>query len=351
MEYRQLGRSGLRVSVLSLGTLTFGGTGHFAKAGNADEKSAREMVDIAIDAGVNCFNTADVYSDGLSEEILGKVLKGRRHNVLLATKARFSTGPGPNDEGLSRHHLITACEASLKRLGTDYIDLYELHEWDGFTPVEETAAALEDLVRTGKVRYTAVSNFSGWQLMKLLQACRTSPSRPVAQEIHYTLQSREAEYELVPVSLDQGIGIMVWSPLAGGLLTGKFRRGHAAPETSRQLQNWGEPPVHDEEKLYDIVEVVCSIAAEHHVSPAEVALAWLLGRPGVSSLVIGARTRQQLESNLKAALLVLREENFTRLNDVSLPPLIYPYWHQCRWAKGRLSAAEVSLIGQYKTLS
>ena len=347
MKYRQLGRSGIMISELSVGTLTFGGKGHFAKAGDTDEKNAREIVDISIDAGVNCFNTADVYSDGMSEEILGKVLKGRRQDLLIVTKARFSTAEGPNAEGLSRKHLISACEASLKRLGTDYIDIFELHEWDGLTPVEETAMVLEDLVRSGKIRYTAVSNFSGWQLMKFINASAQMRSKPVAQEIHYTLQSREAEYELVPLSLDQGLGIMVWSPLAGGLLSGKFRRGITAAQNSRHLQNWGEPPVYDKEKLYDIIDVLCSVADEKNVTPAEVALSWLLKQRGISSVIVGARTKEQLESNLRSVSLVLDNESVKKLNEISLPHLLYPYWHQVRWAKDRLSDADLSLAEHY----
>jgi aryl-alcohol dehydrogenase-like predicted oxidoreductase len=347
MEYRQLGRSGLRVSALTLGTMTFGGKGNFAKVGDTGAAGARRMVDLAFDAGINLFDTADVYSDGVSEEILGDALKGRRDKAVIATKARFRMGPGPNDEGLSRQHLVAACEASLKRLGTDYIDLYQLHQWDGMTPVEETAAALDDLVRAGKVRYVGVSNFSGWHLMKFMEAARHGVARPVAQQIHYTLQAREAEYELIPATIDQGLGVLVWSPLAGGLLSGKYRRGQLAPEGTRQLAKWGEPPVRDEGKLYDIVEVLVEIAGKRGVSPAEVALAWLLGRPGVTSLIVGARTEEQLTANLKAADLVLNGEERGRLDEVSLPPLIYPYWHQLRTAKDRLSAADLALIGPH----
>lgn len=348
MQYRQLGSSGLRVSALSLGTMTFGGKGHFAKAGNTDADDAMKIVNTAIEAGVNFFNTADVYSDGLSEEILGLTLKGRRADAVIATKVRFRTGNGPNDEGLSRAHIIAACDASLRRLKTDYIDLYQLHEWDGLTPLEETASALDALVSSGKIRYVGVSNFAGWQIMKLLNVTSNGPARPVAQEIHYTLQAREAEYELVPVSADQGIGIMIWSPLAGGLLSGKFRRGYPSPEGSRQLLQWGEPPVHNEEKLYDIVEVLHETASARGCSPAEIALSWLLTRPCVSTLVIGARNIDQLKLNLKAAESDLTGEECERLNRVSLPPLIYPYWHQSRWATDRLSAAESTLIGRLR---
>ena len=257
MDYRQLGHSGLRVSALTLGTMTFGGRGNFAKVGGTDVDTATRQVDMCLDAGVNLIDTADVYSDGLSEEIVGKTLKGRRDRVLLATKARMPMGDGPNDAGLSRHHLIRACEASLRRMGTDYIDLYQVHEWDGHTPLEETLGALDYLVNSGKVRYIGCSNYAGWQLMKALGISeRRNLQRFVSQQIYYTLQARDAEYELVPAGLDQGVGILVWSPLAGGLLSGKYRRGEDYPEGSRHLTDWNEPPVRDEDKLFDTIEVL-----------------------------------------------------------------------------------------------
>ncbi|WP_191059824.1 aldo/keto reductase [Geminicoccus harenae] len=348
MQYRQLGRSGLRVSVLTLGTMTFGGAGSFAKTGSTDAAGARRLVDLCLEAGVNLFDTADVYSRGQSEEILGQAVQGRRDRVLLTTKARFTMGDGPNDAGSSRQHLIQACEASLKRLGTDYLDLYQLHEWDGQTPLDETLRALDDLVRAGKVRYVGVSNFSGWHLMKMLATAEAGHLiRPVSQQIHYTLQAREAEHELVPVAVDQGVGILVWSPLAGGLLTGKYRRGQTMPEGTRHLANWGEPPVHDQDRLYDIVDVLVELADARGLPPAQLALAWLLGRPGVSSLVIGARTEEQLLANLAAADLELSAEERRRLDEVSAVPLPYPYWHQAKTAKDRLSPADLTLLGPY----
>ncbi len=348
MQYRQLGRSGLRISTLTLGTMTFGGKGAFAKTGSTDVAGARRQVDMCIDAGVNLFDTADVYSAGGSEEILGQALQGKRDKVLVTTKARFRMGDGPNDAGSSRQHLVEACEASLKRLGTDRIDLYQLHEWDGQTPLEETMEALDNLVRAGKVRYVGVSNFSGWHLMKAIGVAEFHRLvRPVSQQIHYTLQAREAEYELVPVSIDQGVGILVWSPIAGGLLSGKYRRGQAAPEGTRHLANWGEPPVRDQEKLYDIVEVLVAIGEARGVPPVQVALAWLLGRPGVTSLVIGARTDEQLAANLAAADLGLSDAERARLDEVSVPPLLYPYWHQAKTAHDRLSPADLSLLGPH----
>ncbi|MCQ8239402.1 aldo/keto reductase [Rhizosaccharibacter radicis] len=345
MHYRTLGRSGLRVSALTLGTMTFGGAGKFGKVGSTDLAGARRQIDLCLEAGVNLIDTADVYSAGLSEEITAEAIAGKRDSLLLATKARFPMGEGPNDAGSSRHHLIRACEASLKRLRTDYIDLYQLHERDGITPLEETMAALDHLVSSGKVRYVGVSNFSAWHLMKAMGiADRHGLARPVSQQIHYTLQAREAEYELVPASLDQGVGIMVWSPLAGGLLSGKHRRGQATPEGTRQLAEWSEPPVRDTDALFDIVDVLVSVGEAHGVSAAQVAIAWLLTRPAVSTVVVGARTDEQLVDNLKAADLVLSAEEIARLEEVSRPPLLYPYWHQAQTASDRLSEEDLTLL-------
>src|SRR3954471_2747678 len=282
MEHRQLGRSGLRVSALTLGTMTFGGRGPFANVGSTGVDGARHQIDMCLDAGVNLIDTADVYSGGHSEEIVGEALAGRRDRVLLATKARMPMGDGPNDAGLSRHHLIAACEGSLRRLQTDHIDLYQVHEWDGHTPLEETLHALDTLVRDGKVRYVGASNYTGWQLMKALATSeKHGYQRFVSQQIYYSLQARDAEYELVPLTVDQGLGILVWSPLAGGLLSGKFRRDAEGPAGTRALSDWNEPPVRDEEGLYDIVDALVEIGEVHGVLAAQVALAWLLGRTGV----------------------------------------------------------------------
>ena len=348
MEYRTLGGSGLRVSVLTMGTMTFGGTGGFGDVGSTGLVEARRQVDMCLDAGVNLIDTADVYSAGLSEEIVGEVLDGRRDRALLATKVRMEMGEGPNDAGLSRHHVITGCEASLRRLRTDHIDLYQVHEWDGQTPLEETLEALDQLVSSGKVRYVGASNYTAWQLMKALGVAeRTGLPRFVSQQIYYSLQAREAEYELIPLAVDQGLGVLVWSPLAGGLLSGKYRRDHEAPAGSRQLTDWGEPPVYDQEGLYDIIEALVGIGAEHGVSAAQVALAYTLGKPAVTSLVIGARTSEQLADNLAAASLTLAESERELLDKISSPPLIYPYWHQARTASDRLSPADLTLLGPY----
>jgi aryl-alcohol dehydrogenase-like predicted oxidoreductase len=348
MEYRALGTSGLRVSVLTMGTMTFGGKGSFANVGSTGVDEARRQVDTCLDAGINLIDTADVYSDGLSEEIVGEVLRGRRDQVLVATKVRMEMGPGPNDAGLSRHHIITGCEASLRRLGTDHIDLYQVHEWDGQTPLEETLEALDLLVRAGKVRYVGASNYTSWQLMKALAtADRAGLPRFVSQQIYYSLQAREAEYELIPLAIDQGLGVLVWSPLAGGLLTGKYRRDRQAPAGSRQLTDWNEPPVYDQEGLYDIVEILVGIGEERGVSAAQVALAYILGKPAVTSLVIGARTSEQLADNLAAASLSLTDAERARLDKASAPPLIYPYWHQANTASDRLSPADLTLLGPH----
>jgi aryl-alcohol dehydrogenase-like predicted oxidoreductase len=348
MDYRQLGNSGLRVSALTLGTMGFGGTGWASAVGTTDVEGARRQISMALDAGVNLIDTADVYSSGLSEEIVGKALPVAREDVLLATKVRMPMGEGANDAGLSRYHIISGCEASLRRLGTDYIDLYQVHEWDGQTPLEETLRALDDLVSSGKVRYIGASNYAGWQLTKAVGISeRLGLHRFVSQQIYYSLQARDAEYELVPVGVDQGLGILIWSPLAGGLLSGKYRRGVEAPVGSRHLGDWHEPPVYDEDKLYDTIEVLIEIADAHSASAAQVALAWLLGRPAVTSLIVGARTDAQLADNLKAADLVLSADERRKLDDVSAMPLLYPHWHQANTSGDRLGAPELTLLGPH----
>jgi aryl-alcohol dehydrogenase-like predicted oxidoreductase len=335
-----------------MGTMTFGGKGSFAAVGSTAVDDARQQIDLCLDHGVNLIDTADVYSDGVSEEIVGAAVQGRRDDLLLATKVRFAVGAGPNDAGLSRHHIIRGCEASLRRLGTDYIDLYQVHEWDGLTPLEETLQALDDLVSSGKVRYVGASNYSAWQLMKALGiAERDGLPRFVSQQIYYSLQARDAEYELVPLSIDQGLGILVWSPLAGGLLSGKYRRGQPPPAGSRHLGEWDEPPVYDQEQLYNVVDALVEIAESQNTSPAAVALAYTLAKPGVTSVIVGARTQEQLAANLAAADLVLADDERARLDEVSRPPLLYPYWHQAKTAADRLSAADITLLGPHITRS
>jgi aryl-alcohol dehydrogenase-like predicted oxidoreductase len=352
MEYRQLGRCGLRVSTLTLGTMTFGGQGQFQNVGEVDLAGARRQIDMALDAGVNLIDTADVYSNGASEELVGQALAGRRDRTLLATKARFAMGDGPNDEGLSRQYLIRACEASLRRLGTDWIDLYQVHEWDGQTPLEETLGALDDLVNSGKIRYAGCSNFGGWQVMKALGVSNQHGlTRFVSQQVYLSLGERAAEVEIVPSAIDQGLGLLIWSPLAGGWLSGKYRRGAPSPAGTRHASEWNEPPIYDREKLYDTIDVLGEIADARGVSGAQVALAWLLGRPGISSVIVGARTDEQLADNLGAASLTLDDSERHRLEQVSRPPLPYPYWHQRSAAAQRLSAADLSLIEPYLSRS
>ena len=349
MEYRLLGRSGLKISALTLGTMTMGGKGVFEKVGTVGLSEARRQIDMCLDAGVNLIDTADIYSAGGSEEIIGEALGGvRKSGVLIASKVRFPMGKGPNDGGLSRHHIVAGCEASLKRLRTDVIDLYQVHEWDGLTPLEETMEALDMLIRHGKVRYVGCSNYSAWHVMKALGIADTAHrQRFVSQQIHYTLQAREAENELIPLSIDQGLGVLVWSPLAGGLLSGKHRRDRKAPEGSRQLAGWDEPPIHDEGKLWDIVDALVEVADARGVSGARIALAWLLGRQAVTSVIVGARNETQLADNLKAAALSLTAEERAKLDKVSVPPLQYPYWHQAQTAKDRLGPADLSLLGPH----
>ncbi|MEM1130133.1 MAG: aldo/keto reductase [Pseudomonadota bacterium] len=348
MEYRTLGRSGLKVSAITMGTFTFGGEGPFGMVGNHGVDEARRLVDLCIDHGVNLFDCANMYSEGTAETILGEVLQGRYDYILVTSKARMRIGEGPNDEGLSRWHLIRECERTLKKLRTDHIDIYYMHEWDGVTPVEEKMAALETLIQQGKVRYVGCSNYSGWQVSKSLAAADAlGTNRFVTQQIHYTLEAREAEYELLPLSVDQGLGVLVWSPLAAGLLTGKHRRGRPAPEGSRQAAGWTEPPIRDMERLWRIVDVLVEIGDARGVSAARIALAWLLSRPAISSLVVGGRNEAQFEDNLGAVDIRLTEEELKKLNDVSRLPLLYPYWHQHNFAGPRFSEADQALHADY----
>jgi len=332
MEFRQLGKSGLKVPALSFGTGTFGGGTEFFKAwGASDVAEATRLVDICLDAGVNLFDTADVYSDGLSETILGKAVAGRRDKVLISTKASFRmrSSAGPNNIGSSRHHLIEACNASLKRLGTDYIDIYHLHGFDALTPVEEVLGTLNNLVESGKVRYIACSNFSGWHLMKSLGVSdRYGWARYAVHQVYYSLIGREYEWELMPLGLDQGVGALIWSPLGWGRLTGKIRRGQPLPAESR-LHKTAEqgPPVADD-YLHKVVDALDAVAKETGKTVPQIALNWLLQRPTVSSVIIGARNEQQLRQNLDAAGWNLSPEHVAKLDAASDVTPIYPYWHQ-----------------------
>lgn len=330
MEFRQLGRSGLKVPALSLGTATFGGTTEFfGRWGRVDVAEATRMVDLCLEAGVTLFDTADVYSQGASEEILGQALKGKRDKALISTKATFSMGQGANDKGSSRFHLLRACEASLKRLGTDHIDIYFMHGFDALTPVEETLRALDDLVTSGKIGYIGASNFSGWHLMKALATSeKNSLARYVVYQGYYSLVGRHYEWELMPLGLDQGVALMVWSPLGWGRLTGKIRRGQAAA-SGRIAAGGAEggPPVEDE-YLFRVVDALERIAGETGKTVPQVALNWLLQRPTVANIVIGARNEEQLKQNLGALGWSLTAEQIAALDEASHQTPIYPYWHQ-----------------------
>ncbi|MCW3118337.1 MAG: aldo/keto reductase [Chitinophagaceae bacterium] len=330
MEHRQLGASGLRVPVLSFGTATFGGSGDFFKAwGTTQVEEATRMVNLCVEAGVNFFDTANVYSQGLAEEILGKAIKGLRAKVLISTKATFKMGEGPNDYGSSRLHLIKSVEESLQRLNTDYIDIYHLHGFDGNTPVEETLKTLDNLIQSGKVRYIACSNFSGWHLMKSLSVSeRYGWSKYIAHQAYYSLLDREFEWELMPLGVDQNIGTIVWSPLASGRLAGKYRRNQPLPKDNRVQQGGGHGPALNEELLYKIIDALDETAAETGKSIAQVSLNWLLQRPTVANIIIGARNEEQLKQNLGAVGWNLTTDQVKKLDAASEITPVYPYWHQ-----------------------
>ncbi|MBP6745973.1 aldo/keto reductase [bacterium] len=330
MEFRQLGNSGLKVPVLSFGTGTFGGNNEFFKSwGGSDVREATRLVDLCFDAGVNFFDTADIYSNGLAEEILGKALGKRRHKALISTKATFRFDKEENNVGSSRHHLIASCDASLKRMNTDYIDVYFMHAFDAMTPMEETMSVLDSLVKSGKVRYIGCSNFSGWHLMKSLAVCeKYGWAKHISHQAYYSLISREFEWELMPLALDQKIGTMVWSPLGWGRLTGKLRRGAPLPEVSRLHKTSEEGPPVDDEHLYKVVDAIDQIAAETGKSVAQISLNWLLQRPTVANIVIGARNEEQLKQNLLAVGWNLTPEQVAKLDAASDVQTIYPYWHQ-----------------------
>jgi aryl-alcohol dehydrogenase-like predicted oxidoreductase len=338
MDYRQLGHSGLKVPALCFGTGTFGGSNEFFAAwGSTGVEEATRLVDICLEAGVNMFDTADVYSQGLSEEILGKAIAGRRQDVLVATKASFRMQPGPNGLGNSRFHLIRACEASLRRLGTDYIDLYQMHGFDAIAPVEETLSALDTLVQSGKVRYVGCSNFSGWHLMKSLSVSeRYGWARYVAHQVYYSLIGRDYEWELMPLAIDQKVGALIWSPLGWGRLTGKIRRNHPMPEVSRLHKTADYGPQVGNEYLYEVVDALDEVAKETGKTVPQVALNWLLQRPTISSVIVGARNEEQLRQNLGAIGWNLTVDQVARLDAASAVPAPYPYWHQRKAAIERI---------------
>ncbi len=332
MEYRQLGNSGLRVPVLSFGTATFGGGNDFFKAwGNTEVSEATRLVNLCLDAGVNLFDTSNVYSMGIAEEILGKAISGLRDKVLISTKATFPMSEQVNDYGSSRLNLIKSCEDSLRRLGTDHIDIYHMHGFDANTPVEETLKALDNLVTSGKVRYIACSNFSGWHLMKSLSVSqRYGWSKYIAHQAYYSLINRDFEWELMPLAIDQKIGTIVWSPLASGMLSGKYRRNQPIPQNARVAQGGSPVPGEtiDNERLYNIVDRLDAIAKETGKTVAQVSLNWLLQRPTVSNIIIGARNEEQLKQNLDAVGWNLTVDQVKSLDEVSEVFPVYPYWHQ-----------------------
>jgi aryl-alcohol dehydrogenase-like predicted oxidoreductase len=336
MEHRQLGASGFKVPVLSLGTATFGGEGAFKGFGESDAAEATRLVDLSLDAGLTMFDSADAYSSGKAESILGQAIKGRRDRVIISTKSAFRVGPGPNDVGSSRHHLIRAVEGSLKRLGTDYIDLYQLHAFDRTTPVEETLSALDDLVRAGKIRYIGCSNFSGWHLMKSLAVSKEfGLARYVAHQAYYSLVGRDYEWELMPLALDQGVGCLAWSPLGFARLTGKIRRGQPLPAMSRLRHKdttAGGPDV-AEEYLFGVVDALDEVARETGKTVPQVAINWVLSRPSVANVIIGARNEEQLRQNLGAVGWELTPDQVARLDNASEAPSAYPNWHQRLYAE------------------
>jgi len=332
MEYRTLGGSGFKVPVLSLGTGTFGGGTEFFRAwGATDVADATRLVDVCLDAGLTMFDSADVYSKGVAEEILGQAIKGRRERVIISTKGSFRMGPGPNDLGSSRHYLTRAVEASLRRLGTDYIDVYQLHGFDAQTPIEEVLHTLDDLVRAGKIRYIGCSNFSGWHLMKSLAVSdRYGLSRYVAHQAYYSLVGREYEWELMPLALDQRVSAVVWSPLGWGRLTGKIRRGQPLPQVSRLQSTLAASlgPQVPEEHLYTVVDALDAVARETGKTVPQIALNWVMRRPSVANVIIGARDETQLRDNLGALEFRLTPEQMATLDRASAVTPVYPYWHQ-----------------------
>jgi aryl-alcohol dehydrogenase-like predicted oxidoreductase len=335
MEYRQLGHSGLKVSALSFGAGTFGGGNEFFKAwGETDVAEARRLVDLCLEAGVNLFDTADIYSNGLSEEILGKAIEGKRDRLLISSKATFRFGDGPNDVGSSRYHLIRSCEDSLRRLNTDYIDIYHMHGFDATTPIDETLSTLDTLVKSGKVRYIACSNFSGWHLMKSLAISeKYGWARYVGHQVYYSLIGRDYEWELMPLGIEEKVSALIWSPLGWGRLTGKIRRDQPVPEVSRLHKTADKGPQVADEFLYQVIDALDEVAQETGKTVPQIALNWLLQRPTVATIIMGARNEEQLKQNLDAAGSNLTADQIKKLDDASAMPRAYPYWHQAQFAE------------------
>ncbi|GAA4866651.1 aldo/keto reductase [Saccharopolyspora cebuensis] len=348
MEHVALGNSGLLVSRFAIGTLTVGNDPTFAPMAGVDADGLRRLFDIALDAGVNVVDTANMYSFGQAEEITAQALAGRRDDVVLTSKVRMAVEAGPNGGGASRSHILREVENSLRRLRTDHLDLLYTHQWDGVTPIEETLAALDTLVRDGKVRYVGTSNYSAWQLVKTTYTARLrGVVEPVVQQMYYSPEARELEYEILPAARDLGIGTFVWGALGEGLLSGKVRRGQETPSTTRQGSGWPEPHVTDWERAYSVIEVLAGIADGHRASVPQVVLAWLLRRPGVTGIVLGARTPEQLQDNLAADRLELSEEEHRRITEVGQLPAYYPYWHRSLNAPDRPDPAEQPYLEEF----
>ncbi|TWT06464.1 aldo/keto reductase [Planococcus sp. CPCC 101016] len=349
MEYIYLGNSGLRVPKYILGTVPFSGTNGFEAAGNIDEKLARRMVDMSLEAGINMFDTANLYSKGDAEKVLGAAIKGRRDELLLTSKTGFPMGDNPNARGASRSNILTSIEGSLERLGTDYLDLYFVHLWDGQTPIEETVETMTSLVKSGKIRHWGVSNYSGWALARTFSVAEQSGNiPPITQQIYYTPEAREAEYELLPAGKELGVGSMIWSPLGEGLLNGKIGRNKQAPENTRQGGGWPEPWVQDQERLYQVIDALEEVAANHNASVPQIAYAWVRDRPNVGPIVIAARNEEQLQENIASFEIKLTQDEHDRIESVARPVPLYPNWHRAMSSFDMSSSSEKTYLEGYK---
>ncbi|MGO1060516.1 aldo/keto reductase [Planococcus sp. FY231025] len=349
MDYICLGKSGLRVPKYILGTVPFSGTNGFEAAGDIKEDAARRMVDLSLEAGINMFDTANLYSKGDAERVLGAAIKGRRDEVLLTSKTGFPLSENPNVRGASRNNILSSIDESLERLGTDYLDVYFVHLWDGQTPVEETVEAMTSLVKSGKIRHWGVSNYSGWALARTFSVAEQNGFiPPITQQIYYTPEAREAEYELLPAGAELGIGSMIWSPLGEGLLNGKIGRNKKAPENTRQGAGWPEPWVQDQERLYDVIDVLEEVAANHNASVPQIAYAWVRDRPNVGPIVIAARNEEQLKENIASYEIGLAPEEHDRIEAAARPAPIYPNWHRAMNSMELASPSEMAYLNGYR---
>lgn len=349
MEYIYLGNSGLRVPKYILGTIPFSGTNGFEAAGDVKEEEARRMIDLSLEAGINMFDTANLYSKGDAEKVLGAAIKGRRDQVLLTSKTGFPLGDNPNRQGASRNNILKSIDESLERLGTDYLDLYFVHLWDGQTPVEETVETMDSLIKSGKIRHWGVSNYSGWALAKTHTFAKMAGFiPPVTQQIYYTPEAREAEYELLPAGAELGVSSMIWSPLGEGLLNGKIGRDKEAPEDTRQGGGWSEPWVMDQEKLYKVIDALEEVATNHDASVPQIAYSWVRDRPNVGPIVIAARNEEQLKENIASFDIQLTQEEHDKIERVARPAPLYPHWHRAMSAPHMGSPSEIGYLEAYK---